>query len=232
MLVEQLAEMIGRAHGSALDDVTRALWAAVGAEQIGEEDTTCLLAAIEARRSIGRPAGGPKLLGAIKLRLAPQRSLERSEALERARRWAAAGRMPPAIACKFTPGEQAALAVIVSEVSKRQSCDKSIGEIAAVAGVSESTVKRAVRQAMALGFLTKQERRLSRYRNDTNILRIISKAWLVWIELRTAKGGGQPRPGTNTIGLREGKKEGSEVRENRTRGRPSNQNQRSFFACG
>ncbi|MCJ2036406.1 hypothetical protein [Methylobacterium sp. J-068] len=114
--------------------------------------------------------------------------------------------MPPAIAAKFTPGEQAALAVIAFEVAKRQFCDKSLREIGDVAGVSASTVKRAIRQARTLGFLTVQERRLSRYRNDTNVVRIIGKAWLAWIDLRGARGGVQRRTGTSTSVPREAAK--------------------------
>lgn len=67
---------------------------------------------------------------------------------------AAVGRMPPAVACKFTQGEQAALAVIAVEVTKRNTCSIAIGAIAALAGVSKSTVKRPIRQARALGFMT------------------------------------------------------------------------------
>lgn len=36
MTVEEMAEAIGRAHGTTLDDVTRALWTAVSAGQIDE----------------------------------------------------------------------------------------------------------------------------------------------------------------------------------------------------
>ncbi|WP_264051710.1 hypothetical protein [Methylobacterium flocculans] len=206
MLFEEMAEAIGRAHGSALDEVSRALWASVAIGQVSDEGAALLSAAIEARRPLRGPISGPKPVGAITLRLKPQRCPDRAKALERTRRWAAAGRMPPNIAMKFTLGEQAALAVIAFEISRRQFCDKSIGDIGCVAGVSESTVKRAVRQAKALGFLTVQERRLSRYRNDTNIVRIISKAWLAWIDLRGARGGVQPRPGTNTSDLKPGAK--------------------------
>ncbi|MBY0256123.1 hypothetical protein [Methylobacterium sp.] len=97
------------------------------------------------------------------------------------------------------------LAVIAFEVTKRKACMMAIGAVAALAGVSESTVKRAIRQARVLGFLTVQERRLSRYRNDTNIVRIISKAWTSWLELRGSGGGVQRRTGTNTSGLPEGR---------------------------
>ena len=210
MLFEDMVGAIGRAHGPALDAVTRTLWAAVAAGQIGDEDAGRLSAAIDARKGSG-----------LRTQFAPQRMQQAAQtanrrerivsrprtdiSLERSRRWAAAGRMPPALACKFTQGEQAALAVIAVEVTKRNTCSMAIGAIAALAGVSASTVKRAVRQAKALGFLTVQERRLSRYRNETNIVRIISKAWLSWLELRGSRGGVQRCTGTNTSGLREGR---------------------------
>jgi hypothetical protein len=206
MLFEKMAEMISRAPIAALDDVTRALWAAVSAAQLDEAQALRLSEAIDARRMHSKGVQAAAGRGLLPARVAPprkhQRPPERSEARERSRRWAAAGRMPPAIACKFTQGEQAALAVITVEMTKRQTCTMAIGAIAALAGVSESTVKRAIRQARALGFLTVQERRLSRYRNDTNIVRIISKAWLSWLELRGSGGGVQTRPGTNTRGFR------------------------------
>lgn len=198
MHIEEMADAIGRAHGAALDAVTRALWAAVATGQVGDGDAARLSAAIEARRGLGRAVGGFKPLRAGTLASKRQRTPERSEALERCRRWAAAGRMPPGIACKFTQGEQAALAVIAIEVTKRQTCAMAIGAIAAIAGVSTSTVKRAIRQAKALGFLTVQERRLSRFRSETNIVRVISKAWLSWLELRGSRGGGQSCTSTNT----------------------------------
>lgn len=209
MLVEDMAAAIGRAHGAALDEVTRALWAGVAAGEIGDEDAARLSDAIERRRvpraAAQAVAGQGFLPGRGTSPRKHQRPPDRAEALERSRRWAAAGRMPPAIACKFTSGEQAALAVIAVEVTKRNACSMAIGAIAAIAGVSESTVKRAVRQARALGFLKVQERRLSRYRNDTNIVRIISKAWLSWIELRGQGGGVQRCTSTNTRGFREGR---------------------------
>jgi DNA-binding MurR/RpiR family transcriptional regulator len=49
------------------------------------------------------------------------------------------------IAASFTPGEQAALAVVAREVQARQVCVLPIDAIAALAGVSRSTVKNALR---------------------------------------------------------------------------------------
>ncbi len=215
MLVEELAAAIRTCARDALDAVARALWAAHGAGQVTDDEAESLSAVIQARRGtsyavraispdLGRSqiearvssAPDPRSAKGITTTVPP--CPKRAEARERSRRWAAAGRMPPAIAGKFTPGEQAALAVIAFEVSKRQFCDKSMREIGDVAGVSTSTVKRAIRQARELGLLTVQELRLSRYRNDTNVVRIIGKAWLAWIDMRGARGGVQRRTGTDT----------------------------------
>lgn len=218
MHVEEMAEMIGRAHGAALDAVTRALWGAVATEQVNEEDAARLSAAIEARKALGKAPGGATVFQRGMMSRKPQRPPERSEAIERARRWAAAGRMPPTIASKFTHGEQAALAVIALEVSKRNTCSMAIGAIGALAGVSSSTVKRAIKQARALGLLSVQERRLSRSRNDTNIVHIVSKAWLSWLELRGSRGGVQPCTGMNTRDLTKNRARSS-LSERRATGR-------------
>ena len=109
--------------------------------------------------------------------------------------------MPPKIASHFTLGEQAALAVVAVEVTKRSTCMLAIGAIAALAGVSETTVRRALRQAKVLGFVTVEERRLSRFRNETNVVSIISNAWTSWLRLARQGGGCQNRKGTNTSDL-------------------------------
>jgi transcription initiation factor TFIIIB Brf1 subunit/transcription initiation factor TFIIB len=67
--------------------------------------------------------------------------------LERRRRWAASGPMPPALASRFTLAEQAVLGVIAAENSKRGACRLTNKEIVDVAGVSVTTVKNAMRAA-------------------------------------------------------------------------------------
>ncbi len=52
MHVEEMADAIGRAHGAALDDVTRSLWAAHAAGQCSDDDATRLSEAIQARRML------------------------------------------------------------------------------------------------------------------------------------------------------------------------------------
>ena len=110
--------------------------------------------------------------------------------MERRRRWAASGRLPPGIAAQFTLAEQAALAVVAVEVAKRGDCRLCHEHVAAAAGVSRSTVKAALRQARVLGLLTIEERRLARFRNDTNVICIVSKEWSAW--LRLARAGERP----------------------------------------
>lgn len=205
MFADHLAEAIGRAHGAALDNVTRALWAAVSAEQIGEDQALHLSEAINARRMLGKAAQAAAGRGFLPVRLTPprkhQRPPERSLAIERRRRLAASGRMPPKIAAHFTGGEQAALAVVAVEVAKRNACTLAIGAIAAIAGVSETTVRRALRQAKALGFVTVKERRLSRFRSETNVVAIVSSAWASWLRLARHGSGCQSWKGTNTRDL-------------------------------
>ncbi|MGU3449621.1 hypothetical protein [Methylobacterium sp. 391_Methyba4] len=118
---------------------------------------------------------------------------------------AAGGYLPPALAAGFTQGELAVLAVVALEVGKRGTCTLALGHMAALAGVSETTAKRALRQARTLGLVTVEERRLSRSRNDTNVLRVASREWAAWLRLRLPRGnqaplcppGGQVVPCTN-----------------------------------
>src|SRR5215212_9551081 len=108
--------------------------------------------------------------------------------VERRRSWAAAGRLPPALASRFTLGEVAVLAVIAAEVVKNSACRLALDHIAALAGVGRSTVKRALREAHGLGLIRIEERRLTAWRNDTNVVTIVSPEWSTWLRLR--KGGG------------------------------------------
>ena len=107
-----------------------------------------------------------------------------AESAARRRRWAAAGYLPPRLAATFTPGEQAVLAVIAMEIGKRGTCTLAIGHLAAVAGVCATVAKRALRQARTVGLITVEVRRLTGFRNDTNVLRVASSEWAGWLRLR------------------------------------------------
>ena len=75
--------------------------------------------------------------------------------MERRRRWAASGRLPQGIAARFT----------LAETASRGDCRMYVDHIAAVAGVSRSTVKTAIRQARTLGLITVEERPQTAFRN-------------------------------------------------------------------
>jgi hypothetical protein len=75
------------------------------------------------------------------------------------------------------------LALIAAETARKGDCRLSIPHLAAVAGVAETTVRNAIREARKLGLLTVEERRLTGYRNDTNVVRIVSPEWQAWLRL-------------------------------------------------
>ncbi len=109
--------------------------------------------------------------------------------MERRRSWAASGRMPPRLAARFTLAEAAVLSVVAVEVAKAGACTLTVGHIAALAGVSETSVRNAMREAQGLGFIRVEERRLSAWRNAPNRVTILSPEWLSWLRL-ARKGGG------------------------------------------
>src|SRR5689334_2092526 len=186
MFVEQLRRAVEASPRVELAKVSSLLWRAYAAGQISEAEASALSEAIEARRALPAPQKPPqRRLG----------SRPRSPAsMERRRRWAASGALPPALAARFTLAETAVLAVIAAEVLRHSACTLVIGHIAALAGVSETTVRNALRTARGLGLLTIEERRLTAWRNAPNVVRIVSREWLAWLRLRapkeSARGGG------------------------------------------
>jgi hypothetical protein len=91
--------------------------------------------------------------------------------------------MPPALAAKFTTAEAAVLAVVAVEVGKRGDCRLHLDHIAALAGVSRTTVKNALREARRIGLVTVEERRITGFKSDSNVVRIISPEWQSWMRL-------------------------------------------------
>src|SRR3954471_23511364 len=169
MFADELRRAVEAAPRVKLPDVAALLWRAYGAGQVTEAEAEELSGLIEARKAIpASPEPTRRRVG----------SRPRTDAsMERRRRWAASGRLPPALAARFTLAEAAVLAVVGVEVVKRNTCTLAIGAIAALAGVCETTVRRGLRQARLLALVTIQERRLSRFRNETNVVSIISGSW-------------------------------------------------------
>ncbi|MGX9984741.1 helix-turn-helix domain-containing protein [Methylobacterium fujisawaense] len=197
---DEIRRQAEAAPRAALPAVTAALWRAYADGNVTEAEAEALSALIEERQVVSR--SGRNLSGAQVLHspisvsaigVGPDRagcsrraigSRPRTDAsMERRRRWAASGRLPPGLAARFTLAEQAVLALIAAETTRRKDCRLAIENLAAVAGVCRSTVKNAIREAVRLGLLTVEERAITGWRNDTNIVRIISAEWLAWLRL-------------------------------------------------
>ncbi|GJE15164.1 hypothetical protein FOHLNKBM_6242 [Methylobacterium longum] len=116
--------------------------------------------------------------------------------MERRRRWAASGRLPPGLAARFTLAEHAVLALVAAETVRRKDCRLAVGHLAAIVGVAETTVRNAIREAVKLGLVTVEERRVTGFRNDTNVVRVVSLEWQAWLRLarQEARGGRDGKP--------------------------------------
>lgn len=207
MFADAIRRQAEDAPRAALPAVAAALWRALANGQITEGEAETLSALIDARR-IGSPKRADQNLCGAQVSRSPELgsganaeksgiaaepsgsrrtgvgSRPRTDAsLERRRRWAASGRLPPAIAAQFTAGEQAVLALVAAETARRKDCRLAIEHMAAIAGVGRSTVKNALREARRLGLITVEERKVTGWRNDTNVVRIVSAEWLSWLRL-------------------------------------------------
>src|SRR4051812_27597668 len=161
MFVEQLRRAVEASPRLELTKVSALLWKAYAAGHVTEAEASALSEAIEARRALPAPAKP------VQRRFG---SRPRSPAsVERRRRWAAAGALPPALASRFTPAEQAVLAVVAAEHLKAGRCTLTIDHVAALAGVSRSTVKNALREAQHQGLTRIEEQRVSAWRNAPNL---------------------------------------------------------------
>lgn len=174
-----------------LDDLTRALWSAHAAGEMDDNQTHALCEAIQTRRHptkyVGSPAVGKSDSAGIPgiSRFAPrkvQRPPIRSVAIERRRRLAASGPMPPALAARFTVGELAALRIVADEVRARGVRGMCLDALAASAGVGRTTAQNAIRQARRLGMVEVQERRRPGTKSLPNLVKMMDRERLIWIQ--------------------------------------------------
>jgi hypothetical protein len=202
MFADEIRRAIEASSRITLPAVTALLWRAYGEGKVTEAEAEALSVLIEARTTVtvssghsvaGQASNPTRTLSVVIGDIPSDRqrrprtgvgSRPRSDAsLERRRRWAASGRLPPALAARFTLAEQAALSLVAAESARRGDCRLSIEHIAALAGVSRSTVKSAIREARRFGLLTVEERKVRSWRNDTNVVRIVSPEWQAWLRL-------------------------------------------------
>jgi anti-sigma factor RsiW len=133
MFVEQLRRAVEASPRVELTKVSVLLWRAYASGQVSEAEASELSERIEARKAI------PTAQKPVQRRFGSRPRTPAS--MERRRRWAASGALPPALAARFTLAEIAVLAVIAAEVLRHSACTLTVGHIAALAGVSETTVR-------------------------------------------------------------------------------------------
>jgi hypothetical protein len=190
LLADQFVEAAERARTLAqLEDLSRLLWRANAEGHVDDGRAGAISEAVEARRARIKGAGPSPLPSPACARRRPPRSPDRARSIERRRRTAASGAMPPAIACQFTLGEQSALAVIGREVARAGRCDLYIDAVAALAGTCRSVVQSATREAARLGLLRVTERRIPGRRSLSNLIEVISPEWRAWLLIGFRKKG-------------------------------------------
>src|SRR3954451_16664398 len=136
-----------------LDHLSKAIWQALAAGAVGDDDAQALAERLHARRSVlrgdlkpvGLPPGRPSIFPPQR----PQRAPKRPVAIARRRHLAASGPMPPALACKVTVSELAVLRIIGDEVRQHGQCDRCVDELAARAGVCRRMVQNALREVLS-----------------------------------------------------------------------------------
>lgn len=130
------------------------------------------------------------------------KSPDRLRSRERRRLQAFSGCLPGHLAAIFTIGEVAALTVVARTIQQKNVCDLPIDAIAAKAGVCRRTVQNALRAARRAGLISVEERRVARWRNDTNVVCIISTEWLSWLRIGPRGGGCKNLHRTNNPDLK------------------------------
>lgn len=227
MFAHQLRAAVEAAPRTGLVELSAALWKGFAAGALSEAEAEELSGLIEARRRVPK-SGEPPLPGSgergAKAKFSlyparrPQRPPARSVAIERRRRLAASGPMPPALACRFTTGELAVLRIVADEFRDRGSCTLCLDAIAARAGVSRSLAKAAIKQARRLGMVEVIERRRVGAKSLPNVVTVVDREWLAWIARGKAIGG-RNQPTTEILGFRDG--EGRAVEPRARAGRDS-----------
>lgn len=191
MFVHQLEAAISGAPVASLQNLSGTIWKALAAGQITEADADRLSMALEARREAFSAKGGRNPSSPSTSRPRASTGPQRAAAIERRRRQASSGELPPGIATHFTMGEAAVLAVMAREIRRCGSCTFVMDKIAALAGVCRTTARNALRRAQQLGLIRITERRVRWWRNLPNIVTMLSPDWRRWLRMPRSRGWAQ-----------------------------------------
>lgn len=167
-----------------LDELHKAVTAAWAGGRITDNQAELLHQAIETKRR------RPRVSRRSRVGSRPRRP----EHVARRRKWAASSWLPPHVVAQTTVSEQAVLSLVAWQHCCRGVCDWSHQEIATRVGVCVSMVKSAIAMAAELHLVSVQVRRVSAWRNDTNVVRIICPAWTNWIRMRPRGVGSNLQP--------------------------------------
>lgn len=176
MFAVEVLRAIERVSVTQLDEALRNVWRAHAAGALTDAEAQKAAELAHARRAVTPPP--PRSRGRL---LDPAR---RKAGAIRRRQLAASGPMPPAIAANFTTAELAVMRIVLDEIRSKGRCDRSVAEIAARAGCCRTSAQNAIRAAVTLGLIRVTERRLSGWRNLTNVIELISPELRVWLSKR------------------------------------------------
>jgi hypothetical protein len=190
-----LAATIDVAPANHLHELSRQVWQAWSSGTLDDDEAQAAAVRIAERRKggIAGYGGGRNNAPATFLRAhvslpklpkrKTQRSPEKQRSIERRRRLAASGGLPPRIAEHFTVSEQAALRIVLDAVKRNGICGLCIDAIAAMAGTCRTVVKTATRKARLLGLLLVRERRRAGQRSLTNLVSVIMHEVRRWLRM-------------------------------------------------
>lgn len=222
MFLNQIEEAIAVASPSSLVELNRTIWVGLSSGALTEDDAGRLAEAIHARQAVAKAASAPVTGKPRPATLFPprrvQRPPERSVAIERRRRLAASGPLPPALAARFTTSEAAVLRIVGDECRDKGRCVLPIDAIAARAGVGRTTVQNALRLARRLGMVEIEERRQEGAKNLPNRVSVVDREWRQWLE----RGPRRPTTGfknlsTTETGSLSGEEQAGSSSQNRNR---------------
>ena len=113
-----------------------------------------------------------------------RRKVDPVEATKKRRKWGGGSSLPDTVCQYYTEAERAALGVIGEQVKRQGFCDLPLEKIAEMAGVSRTSVQNCLRKARSRdrNDIAVQLRPQPGRKNLTNVIRIISAEWVLWIK--------------------------------------------------
>jgi hypothetical protein len=163
------------------------IWRHYWPSELTDEEAESLTEAIENRKA-KRPGGAAspsalnsRLLSRFKPRQR-QRSPDRQASRDRRRRLGGSSALPDTLRHHYTEGQRAVLCVIAGEIKHHGVCELAIDGIAARAGVCRTTVQTTLHEARRLGLLKIVERPVRGQKSLTNLIRVVSKEWRIWMD--------------------------------------------------